>query len=57
VQQYAFEDPRPSLLSGYIVTPSVAVQSAGAMRSLLDIPGDLAPEAAVAALIVDRLLP
>jgi GntR family transcriptional regulator/MocR family aminotransferase len=38
---------------GYIVAPSAVLRSVGAIRSLLDIQGDLATEAAVASLIED----
>ena len=41
----------PGLRIGYIVAPPEVLRSAGAIRSLLDIQGDLATEAAVAALI------
>jgi GntR family transcriptional regulator / MocR family aminotransferase len=43
----------PGLRIGYLVAPPAVLQSVGAMRSLLDIQGDLATEAAVAALIED----
>jgi GntR family transcriptional regulator/MocR family aminotransferase len=43
----------PGLRIGYIVAPPAVLRSAGAIRSLLDIQGDLATEAAVAALIED----
>jgi GntR family transcriptional regulator / MocR family aminotransferase len=43
----------PSLRIGYIVAPPAVLQSVGAFRSLLDIQGDLATEAAVATLIDD----
>ena len=43
----------PGLRIGYIVAPPAVLQSAGAIRSLLDIQGDLATEAAVATLIED----
>ncbi|MGB7845778.1 MAG: PLP-dependent aminotransferase family protein [Candidatus Acidiferrum sp.] len=41
----------PGLRIGYIVAPQAVLRSAGAIRSLLDIQGDLATEAAVATLI------
>jgi GntR family transcriptional regulator/MocR family aminotransferase len=41
----------PGLRIGYIVAPRPVLQSAAAIRSLLDIQGDQATEAAVAALI------
>jgi GntR family transcriptional regulator/MocR family aminotransferase len=43
----------PGLRIGYIVAPSAVQRSVAAIRSLLDIQGDLATEAAVAALIED----
>jgi GntR family transcriptional regulator/MocR family aminotransferase len=43
----------PGLRAGYIVAPPAVVRSAAAIRSLLDIQGDLATEAAIAALIED----
>jgi GntR family transcriptional regulator/MocR family aminotransferase len=43
----------PGLRAGYIVAPREVLQSAAAHRSLLDIQGDLAGEAAVATLIED----
>src|SRR5262249_5979581 len=43
----------PGLRIGYIVAPRPVLQSASAIRSLLDIQGDLATEAAVAALFDD----
>jgi len=43
----------PGLRIGYIVAPQPVLRSAGAIRSLLDIQGDRATEAAVAALIDD----
>jgi GntR family transcriptional regulator/MocR family aminotransferase len=43
----------PALRIGYIVGPPAFVNSVGALRSLLDIQGDLATEAAVASLIED----
>ena len=43
----------PGLRIGYIVAPPAVLRSASAIRSLLDIQGDLATEAAVAALIED----
>ncbi len=43
----------PGLRIGYIVAPPAVLRSVGAIRSLLDIQGDLATEAAVAALIED----
>jgi GntR family transcriptional regulator/MocR family aminotransferase len=43
----------PGLRIGYIVAPPAVLRSAGAIRSLLDIQGDLATEAAVATLIED----
>ena len=43
----------PALRIGYIVAPPAVLRSAGAIRSLFDIQGDLATEAAVAALIED----
>jgi len=41
----------PGLRIGYVVAPPAVLRSVGAIRSLLDIQGDLATEAAVAALI------
>ena len=41
----------PGLRIGYVVAPPAVLRSIGAIRSLLDIQGDLATEAAVAALI------
>lgn len=41
----------PGLRIGYLVAPPAVLRSAGAIRSLLDIQGDQATEAAVAALI------
>ena len=43
----------PGLRLGYLVAPPAVLASAAARRSLLDIQGDLAAEAAVAALIED----
>src|SRR6185295_18878636 len=43
----------PGLRIGYLVAPPGVLQSAIAIRSLLDIQGDLATEAAVASLIED----
>ena len=43
----------PGLRIGYVVAPPVVLQNAAAIRSLLDIQGDLATEAAVATLIED----
>jgi GntR family transcriptional regulator / MocR family aminotransferase len=43
----------PGLRVGYIVAPPAVLRSVGAIRSLLDIQGDLATEAAIAALIED----
>jgi len=43
----------PGLRIGYIVAPSAVLRSASAIRSLLDIQGDQATEAAVATLIED----
>jgi GntR family transcriptional regulator/MocR family aminotransferase len=43
----------PGLRIGYIVAPPPVLRSAAAVRSLLDIQGDLATEAAVATLIED----
>jgi GntR family transcriptional regulator/MocR family aminotransferase len=43
----------PGLRIGYIVAPPAVLRSAGAIRSLLDIQGDLATEAAIASLIED----
>jgi GntR family transcriptional regulator/MocR family aminotransferase len=43
----------PGLRIGYIVAPPAVLRSVGAIRSLLDIQGDLATEAAVATLIED----
>jgi GntR family transcriptional regulator / MocR family aminotransferase len=43
----------PGLRIGYVVAPPAVLRSAGAIRSLLDIQGDLATEAAVASLIED----
>ena len=43
----------PGLRIGYIVAPQPVLRSASAIRSLLDIQGDHATEAAVAALIED----
>jgi GntR family transcriptional regulator/MocR family aminotransferase len=43
----------PGLRVGYIVAPPDVLRNAAAFRSLLDIQGDLATEAAVAALIED----
>jgi GntR family transcriptional regulator/MocR family aminotransferase len=43
----------PGLRIGYVVAPPAVLQSASAIRSLLDIQGDLATEAAVATLIED----
>jgi len=43
----------PGLRIGYLVAPPAVLRSASAIRSLLDIQGDLATEAAVAALIED----
>jgi GntR family transcriptional regulator/MocR family aminotransferase len=41
----------PGLRIGYIVAPQAVLRTVGAIRSLLDIQGDLATEAAVATLI------
>jgi GntR family transcriptional regulator/MocR family aminotransferase len=43
----------PGLRIGYIAAPPAVLRSVGAIRSLLDIQGDLATEAAVATLIED----
>jgi GntR family transcriptional regulator / MocR family aminotransferase len=43
----------PGLRIGYIVAPPAVLRSVGAIRSLLDIQGDLATEAAIAMLIED----
>jgi GntR family transcriptional regulator/MocR family aminotransferase len=43
----------PGLRIGYVVAPPAVLRSASAIRSLLDIQGDLATEAAVATLIED----
>ncbi len=43
----------PGLRIGYIVAPPAVLRSVGAIRSLLDIQGDLATEAAIATLIED----
>jgi GntR family transcriptional regulator/MocR family aminotransferase len=43
----------PGLRIGYIVAPKAVLRSVGAIRSLLDIQGDLATEAAIAALMED----
>jgi GntR family transcriptional regulator/MocR family aminotransferase len=43
----------PGLRIGYVVAPPAVLRSVGAIRSLLDIQGDLATEAAVATLIED----
>ena len=43
----------PGLRLGYIVAPAAVLRSVGAIRSLVDIQGDLATEAAVATLIED----
>jgi len=43
----------PGLRVGYIVAPPPILRSVGAIRSLLDIQGDLATEAAIASLIED----
>jgi GntR family transcriptional regulator/MocR family aminotransferase len=43
----------PGLRIGYIVAPAALLRSASAIRSLLDIQGDQATEAAIAALIED----
>src|SRR5262249_40560403 len=43
----------PGLRIGYLVAPPPVIASVVALRSLLDIQGDLATEAAVAALIDD----
>jgi GntR family transcriptional regulator/MocR family aminotransferase len=43
----------PGLRIGYIVAPPALLRNVAAIRSLLDIQGDLATEAAVAALIED----
>jgi GntR family transcriptional regulator / MocR family aminotransferase len=43
----------PGLRIGYIVAPAAVVECIAAIRSLLDIQGDLATEAAVASLIDD----
>jgi len=43
----------PGLRVGYIVAPPALIRSVAAIRSLLDIQGDLATEAAIAALLED----
>jgi len=43
----------PALRIGYIVAPPAVLRTIGAIRSLVDIQGDLATEAAVATLIED----
>jgi len=43
----------PGLRIGYMIAPPAVLRSAGAIRSLLDIQGDLATEAAIASLIED----
>jgi len=43
----------PGLRIGYIVAPQAVLRNVSAIRSLLDIQGDLATEAAVATLIED----
>jgi GntR family transcriptional regulator/MocR family aminotransferase len=43
----------PGLRIGYIVAPQAVIRSAAAIRSLLDMQGDLATEAAIATLIED----
>jgi len=43
----------PALRIGYVVAPPVVLRAAAAIRSVLDIQGDLATEAAVATLIED----
>ena len=43
----------PGLRIGYIVAPPAVLRSVAAIRSLLDIQGDLATEAAIATLIED----
>ncbi|HJZ78227.1 MAG TPA: PLP-dependent aminotransferase family protein [Vicinamibacterales bacterium] len=43
----------PGLRIGYIVAPPAVLRNVAALRSLLDIQGDLATEAAVAALVED----
>jgi GntR family transcriptional regulator/MocR family aminotransferase len=43
----------PGLRLGYIVAPPTVLRSVGAIRSLIDIQGDLATEAAVASLVED----
>jgi GntR family transcriptional regulator/MocR family aminotransferase len=43
----------PSLRIGYIVAPAAVLKNVGAIRSLFDIQGDLATEAAIATLIDD----
>jgi GntR family transcriptional regulator / MocR family aminotransferase len=43
----------PGLRVGYVVAPPAVLHSLGAIRSLLDIQGDLATEAALATLIED----
>jgi GntR family transcriptional regulator/MocR family aminotransferase len=43
----------PGLRVGYIVAPSAVLRNVAAIRSLVDIQGDLATEAAIAALIED----
>jgi GntR family transcriptional regulator/MocR family aminotransferase len=43
----------PGLRIGYIVAPQALLRAVGAIRSLLDIQGDLATEAAIASLIED----
>jgi GntR family transcriptional regulator/MocR family aminotransferase len=43
----------PGLRVGYVVAPSALLRNIGAIRSLLDIQGDLPTEAAIASLIED----
>ncbi len=43
----------PGLRVGYVVAPPAVLRSVGAIRSLLDIQGDLATEAAIATLMDD----
>jgi GntR family transcriptional regulator/MocR family aminotransferase len=43
----------PGLRIGYIVAPATVIRSAAAIRSLLDMQGDLATEAAIATLVDD----
>ena len=43
----------PGLRVGYVVAPRAVLRSAAALRSLIDIQGDLATESAIASLIED----